>query len=96
VLAIWEPRNRRSAAFPMSARDTLRRAGLERLTIIRHHYVAAVLLTVRLPKCPSRSGYEQPRQRIMKSARFRRSHLDVTPPPLHSAVQGFAPLRRLE
>ena len=31
----------------------------------------------------------------MKSARFRRSKLDVAPPPLRCAVQG-APLRRLE
>ena len=38
----------------MSARDTLRRAGLGRVTIIRHYYVAAALLTVRLPKCPVR------------------------------------------
>jgi hypothetical protein len=28
VLAIWEPKHRRSVAFQMSARDTLRRAGL--------------------------------------------------------------------
>ncbi len=28
--------------------------------------MAAALLTVRLPKCPSGSGYEQPRQCIMK------------------------------
>src|SRR6266566_1637207 len=32
----------------------------------------------------------------MKSARFRRSKLDVAPPPLRCAVQGSAPLRRLE
>ena len=50
--AIWEPKPRRSVAFQMSPRDTLRRAGLEKLTMIRHYYVAAALLTVRLPKCP--------------------------------------------
>jgi hypothetical protein len=54
VQAIWEPKHRRSVAFQMSARDTLRRAGLGRVTIIRHYYVAAALLTVRLPKCPVR------------------------------------------
>ncbi len=31
-----------------------------------------------------------------RAPRFRRSKLDVAPPPLHCAVQGFAPLRRLE
>jgi hypothetical protein len=69
----------------------------ERLTMIRHHYVAAALLTVRLPKCPSGSGYEQPSQCIIKERPASgATKLDVTPPPLHYAVRGFAPLRRLE
>jgi hypothetical protein len=79
---IWEPKHRRSVAFQMSARDTLRRAGLGRLTIIRHYYVAAALLAVRLPKCPSGSGYEQPRQCIMKARPASGgTKLDVAPPP---------------
>ncbi|MGO9305618.1 MAG: hypothetical protein ACLP3R_18300, partial [Candidatus Korobacteraceae bacterium] len=41
------------------------------------------------PKASGAMHYE-------RAPRFRRSKLDAAPPPLRYAVQGFAPLRRLE
>ena len=35
-----------------------------------------------------------PSMHYERAPRFRRSRLDVAPPPLRCAVQGFAPLRR--